>query len=70
MAFMGTYEMKFALRKIKTREFGAIVDELKSQAKLGMEMTRRKRMHFGFQMTKGRSEIKALQRKSKQRAHI
>ncbi len=70
MEFMGAYEMKFALRKIKTREFGAIVDELKNQAQLGMEMARRKRMHFGFQITKGRSEIKALQRKSKQRAHL
>ncbi|MGD9098484.1 MAG: 4Fe-4S dicluster domain-containing protein [Desulfobacterales bacterium] len=68
MEFMGAYEMKFALRKIKTREFGAIVNELKSQARLGMEMTRRRRMHFGFQMAKGRGEIKALQRKSKQRA--
>jgi heterodisulfide reductase subunit C len=68
MAFMGAYEMKFALRKIKTMDFGAIADELKNQARLGLEMTRRKRMHFGFLMTKGRSEIKALERKSKQRA--
>jgi len=68
MEFMGAYEMKFALRKIKTREFGAIVDEIKTQARLGMEMTRLRRMHFGFLMAKGRKEIKALQRKSKQRA--
>jgi heterodisulfide reductase subunit C len=68
MDFMGAYEMKFALRKIKTREFGAIFEELKAQARLGMEMTRRRRMHFGFLMAKGRKEIKALQRKSKQRA--
>ncbi|MDJ0874532.1 MAG: 4Fe-4S dicluster domain-containing protein [Desulfobacterales bacterium] len=70
MEFMGAYEMKFALRKIKTMEFGAIVDEIKNQARLGMEMTRRKRMHFGFLMAKGRKELKALQRKSKQRAQI
>ena len=68
MEFMGAYEMKFALRKIKTREFGAIVDEIKSQARLGMEMTRLRRMHFGFLMAKGRKEVKALQRKSKQHA--
>ena len=68
MEFMGSYEMKFALRKIKTREFGAIFSEMKTQGRLGMEMTRRRRMHFGFLMAKGRKEIKALQRKSKQRA--
>jgi len=67
MEFMGVYEMKFALRKIKTREFGAIMDEIKTQARLGMEMTRLRRMHFGFLMAKGRKEIKTLQRKSKQR---
>ncbi len=68
MEFMGAYEMKFALRKIKSMAFGEIFDELKSQARLGMGMTRRKRMHFGFQTAKGRKELKALQRKSKQRA--
>ena len=67
MEFMGAYEMKFALRKIKTREFMAIVDEIKAQARLGMQMTGLRRMHFGFLMAKGRKEIKALQRKAKQR---
>lgn len=68
MEFMGVYEMKFALRNIKTRAFGAIFDEIKAQAHLGLEMTRLRRMHFGFLVAKGRKEIKALQRKSKQRA--
>jgi heterodisulfide reductase subunit C2 len=68
MEFMGVYEMKFALRNIKTRAFGAIFDEIKTQAHLGLEMTRLRRMHFGFLVAKGRKEIKALQRKSKQRA--
>ena len=68
MEFMGSYEMKFALRKIKTREFGAIVNEMKTQGRLGMQMMQHRRMHFGFLMAKGRKEIKALQRKSKQRA--
>ena len=70
MEFMGVYEMKFALRKIREKDYGAIIDEVKSQGRLGMEMTRRKRMHFGFLMAKGRKELKALQRKSKQRAQI
>ncbi|MBL0713207.1 MAG: 4Fe-4S dicluster domain-containing protein [Desulfosarcina sp.] len=68
--FMGAYEMKFALRKIREKDYGAIFDELKTQARLGMGMTRRKRIHFGFLMAKGRNEIKALQRKSKHRARL
>ena len=68
MEFMGAYEMKLALRNIKARRFGAILDEVKAQAGLGMKMTRLRRMHFGFLIAKGRKEIKALQRKSKQRA--
>ena len=68
MEFMGAYEMKFALRNIKARQFGTILDEVKTQAGLGMKMTQLRRMHFGFLIAKGRKEIKALQRKSKQRA--
>jgi len=68
MEFMGAYEMKFALRNIKARRFGAILDEVKTQAGLGMKMTQLRRMHFGFLIAKGRKEIKALQRKSKQHA--
>lgn len=68
MEFMGAYEMKFALRNIKARRFGAILDEVKAQAGLGMKMTQLRRMHFGFLVAKGRKEIKALQRKSKRSA--
>ena len=68
MEFMGAYEMKFALRNIKARRFGAILDEVKAQAGLGMKMTQLRRMHFGFLVAKGRTEIKALQRKSKRSA--
>ena len=68
MEFMGAYEMKYALRKISAGEFGALYGEIKTQGSLAMKMTRLRRMHFGFLMAKGRKEIKALQRKSKQRA--
>lgn len=68
MEFMGAYEMKFALRKLSAGKFGAIFSELNTQARLGMGMMRHRRMHFGFLMAKGRKEIKALQRKSKERA--
>lgn len=66
MEFMGAYEMKFALRKIRARAFGEIAGEIRTQALLGKEMMRLRRMHFGFLMAKGRKEIKALQRKSRQ----
>lgn len=68
MEFMGAYEMKFALRNLSSGKFGAVFSELNTQARLGMGMMRHRRMHFGFLMSKGRKEIKALQRKSKQRA--
>lgn len=68
MEFMGAYEMKFALRNLRAGEFGAVYNELKTQARLGMKMTRHRRMHFGFLAAKGRKEIKTLQRKSNQRA--
>ncbi|MGD9329726.1 MAG: 4Fe-4S dicluster domain-containing protein [Desulfobacterales bacterium] len=68
MEFMGAYEMKYALRKISAGEFGAVVNEFKTQGRLAMKMARLRRMHFGFLMARGRREIKALERKGKKRA--
>lgn len=67
MEFMGLYEMKNALREAKTKNYEAIFEELKTQAELGLEMLKLKRMHFGFQTSRGRREIKALYKKSKQK---
>ena len=58
MEFMGAYEMKLALRNIKARRFGAILDEVKAQAGLGMKMTQLRRMHFGFLIAKGRKLVR------------
>lgn len=65
--FMGAYELKNMLRDVRAKNYEAIVEELKGQARLGMAMFRLKRMHTGFMMAKGRKEIKALYRKSKSR---
>jgi heterodisulfide reductase subunit C len=67
MEFMGVYEMKNALREAKTKNYEAIIEELKTQAELGLSMLKLKRMHFGFLTSRGRGEIKALYKKSKQK---
>jgi heterodisulfide reductase subunit C len=64
---MGVYEMKNALREAKTKNYEAIIEELKTQAELGLSMLKLKRMHFGFLTSRGRGEIKALYKKSKQK---
>jgi heterodisulfide reductase subunit C len=70
MEFMGVYEIKNAIREARVKNYGAIVDELKGQARLGMAMFKLKRMHAGFMMAKGRKEIKALYRKAKKRPTV
>jgi heterodisulfide reductase subunit C len=65
MEFMGIYEMKNALRESKKKNYPAIVEEIKIQARLGLAMFRLKRMHAGFLMARGRKEIKALYKKGK-----
>jgi hypothetical protein len=45
----------------------AMIEEMKSQGKLGVEMTKKKRMHFGIDRVKNRAEIKALYKKSRGR---
>jgi len=67
MEFMGIYEMKNALRESRQKNYAAIVEEIKCQARLGIAMFKRKRMHSGFLMAKGRKEIKALYRKARQK---
>ncbi|GBC62912.1 heterodisulfide reductase subunit C-like protein [Desulfonema ishimotonii] len=65
MAFMGMYEMKNALREVRESNYEAILEEIRTQAELGLSMFRLRRMHFGFLASKGRKEIKALYKKAK-----
>ncbi|MBW2707693.1 MAG: 4Fe-4S dicluster domain-containing protein [Deltaproteobacteria bacterium] len=60
MEFMGLYEMKNILHEIKNHNLKGIVDELLEQAKTGIAMGRKKRMHFGVERVRDRSEIKRL----------
>lgn len=64
---MAIYETKTLLKELAKGNLKAAVEEMKSQAKLGAEMTKLKRMHFGMDRVKNRAEIKALYKKSKGR---
>ena len=70
MEFMGVYETKNALREAKVKNYEAIIEEIRTQAELGLAMFKLKRMHFGFQTSKGRKEIKALYKKSKKKKGV
>ncbi len=64
LEFMGMYEFRNA--KDELRGGGglkAVIDELKNQAQLGKSMMKLKRMHFGMEKIKGRSEVKRLFKK-------
>ncbi len=62
---MGIYEVKTAVKELKKGNVGAVIEEMKNQAKLGMKMMKKKRMHFKVDKVKNRTEIKALYRKAK-----
>jgi heterodisulfide reductase subunit C len=64
---MAIYETKTLFKELAKGNVKAAIDEMKSQAKLGAEMTKLKRMHFGMDRVKNRAEIKALYKKSKGR---
>lgn len=62
---MAIYETKTLFKELTKGNMAAVVEEIKSQGKLGSAMTKKKRMHFGIDRVKNRSEIKALYKKSK-----
>jgi len=68
--FMGVYSLKNTLSMIKNLDFKALFKELISQIMLGFSMTKKRRMHFGFQSAKGRKEIKRLLKKAKKKNNI
>lgn len=68
--FMGIYEIRAALREAGLKNYDAIIEEIKTQARLGLTMFKKKRMHTGFLMTSGRKEIKALYKKAQQMTAI
>jgi len=63
---MRIYETRTAVKEMKSGNFGAIVEEIKNQAKLGMTMMKKKRMHLKADQVKNKAEVKALYRKARQ----
>lgn len=63
--FMTIYAIKNSVKNAMGMNFKTIYSNLMELAKFGLSMTTRKRMHFGFQSSKGRSEIKRLYKKAK-----
>lgn len=63
--FINFYEIKNALKDLREFKFKSIYKEMVTQTKLGLNMLRKKRLHFGFQSAKGRDEIKRLSKKAK-----
>ena len=67
MEFINSYEFKNFWMNLKRMKFKAIYDESMTQAKLGLALFRHKRLHFGFLSSKGRKEIKRLNKRNKER---
>ena len=65
MEAMGVYEARTAIKELKSGNIGAIIDEMKNQAKLGMTMMKKKRMHLKVDKVKNKAEVDALCRKAR-----
>lgn len=65
MEGMAIYKIKIAVKETLQGKLKAVIDEMISWARLGAEMTKKKRVHFGINRIKNRSELKALYKKAK-----
>ena len=70
MEFMGLYEMQNTLHELSKANLKGIVEELKGQAKMGLAMTQKKRMHFGIEKVKDRQELKRLFKMAKDKKSL
>jgi len=69
LEFIVLYEMQNAKRELKHGGgWKAVAAEMKNQAKLGISMVKKKRMHFRLDKIKRLSEIKRLYKKAKDEA--
>lgn len=64
--FMGIYEIKNSLRDLRRGDIKSVTKEFLAQAKFAMTMMKKRRMHFGIQVSGGRKEFGRLMKKSKQ----
>ena len=67
LELIGLYEMKNTAAEAKRGRWKSILDEVMDQAKLGLSMIKKRRLHFSVEKIKGLSEIKSLYRKAKSR---
>jgi heterodisulfide reductase subunit C len=69
LEFIGLYEMKNVARDLKHGGgWKAAASEIKIQAKLGISMIKKKRMHFRFKKIRRLSEIKRLYKRAGDKA--
>ena len=67
MEFMRRYEIKNTFYELSRFNLKGIAKELKDQALMGLKMTRKKRMHFGIERVKDRSDLKRLFKMAKEK---
>ena len=61
------YETKTAIKELSQGKVKAVIDEMIGQARLALDMMKKKRLHLGVDRVKARSEVKALYEKAKGR---
>ena len=64
--FMSFYELKNILNDTADLNLKAICKELRQQVEFGAAMAKLRRLHFGFETSQGRREIKRLVKKHQQ----
>jgi hypothetical protein len=57
--------MKNTADMVKRGEWKAALQEMKTQARLGMAMVKNRRMHLGVEKVRGLSEVKDIYKKAK-----
>ncbi|MEJ2586167.1 MAG: 4Fe-4S dicluster domain-containing protein [Deltaproteobacteria bacterium] len=70
MEFMGRYEMSHTFHQLSRFHLKGVYDEFKNQAKMGLAMTKKKRMHFSVEKVKDRSELKRLFKLAKKKKAV
>ena len=61
------YETKTAIRELSQGKVKAVIAEMVGQARLALDMMKKKRLHLGVDRVKARSEVRALYEKAKGR---
>ena len=67
MEFMLRYETGIIFDELSSLNLKGILNEIKDQTSLGLGMIRRRRMHFGVERVKDKSELKRLFKKAQER---